>query len=69
MLAVNFILAMLPIIWLMIALGRLKMPGFKACAIAALIAMALSLVYWRLPLIKTCAAAAEGVLNARTEGY
>ena len=64
MLVINFILAMFPLIWLMLALAKLKMPGFKACAIAAVIAMALSLVYWRLPLIKTAAAAAEGVLNA-----
>ena len=32
--AVNFILALLPILWLIIALSVLKMPGFKACVIA-----------------------------------
>ena len=30
MLVLNFLLAMLPILWLMVALAGLKMPGFKA---------------------------------------
>ncbi|MEI3381081.1 MAG: hypothetical protein V8R43_05940 [Dorea sp.] len=29
-----FILALLPILWLMLALGVLKKPAFKACPIA-----------------------------------
>ena len=64
MLAVNFVLAMLPILWLMVALSVLKMPGFKACGIAAVIAMILALVYWRLPVPLVGAAALEGALNA-----
>ena len=34
MLVLKFLLAMLPIFWLMAALAGLKMPGFKACGIA-----------------------------------
>ena len=30
MIVINFLLAMLPIFWLMVALAGLKMPGFKA---------------------------------------
>ena len=45
MLVLRFLLAMLPIIWLMIALSVLKMPGFKACGIAAVIA-ALIIAYF-----------------------
>ena len=41
MLVLNFLLAMLPILWLMVALAGLKMPGFKACAAAAVIAAVL----------------------------
>ena len=31
---VNFFLALVPIIWLIIALTALKMPGHRACVIA-----------------------------------
>ena len=61
---VNFLLAMLPIIWLMVALSVLKMPGFKACAIAAVIAAVLAPLYWKQPVALTGAAALEGALNA-----
>ena len=64
MLVLNFLLAMLPILWLMVALAGLKMPGFKACAIAAVIAAVLSVVYWKHPVGLTGAAALEGILNA-----
>ena len=39
----NFILALAPIIWLIIALSILKMPGYRACVIAAVIAAVLSI--------------------------
>ena len=64
MLVLNFLLAMLPILWLMVALAGLKMPGFKACAAAAVIAAVLSVVYWKHPVALTGAAALEGILNA-----
>ena len=64
MLVLNFLLAMLPIIWLMFALTGLKMPGFKACGIAALIAAVLAPLYWKQPVAWTAAAALEGILNA-----
>ena len=64
MLVLKFLLAMLPIIWLMIALSVLKMPGFKACGIAAVIAAVLATAYWRIPAAWTGAAALEGILNA-----
>ena len=64
MLVLNFLLAMLPIIWLMFALTALKMPGFKACGIAALIAAILAPLYWKQPIPYTAAAALEGILNA-----
>ena len=64
MLVLKFLLAMLPIIWLLIALSGLKMPGFKACAIAAVIAAVLAPVFWKQPIAWTGAAALEGILNA-----
>ena len=64
MLVLNFLLAMLPILWLMFALTALKMPGFKACGLAALIAAILAPLYWKQPVAYTAAAALEGALNA-----
>lgn len=64
MLVVNFLLAMLPIIWLMVALSILKMPGYRACAISTVIAVILAPIYWHLPVGYVGAAALEGALNA-----
>lgn len=38
-LLLHFILALLPIIFLVIVLSFLKMPGFKACPVALVIAV------------------------------
>lgn len=62
----KFILALLPIIWLIIALSGLKMSGAKACFSALLIALAeaVFLPYWNVPLLYAGSAALEGILNA-----
>lgn len=64
MLLLKFVLAMLPIIWLIAALSGLKMAGHKACVIALVITMALAIGYWRLNVLCTATAALEGALNA-----
>ncbi len=64
MLFLKFILAMLPIIWLVAALSGLKMAGHKACVIALLLTMVLAASYWKLSAACTLTAALEGVLNA-----
>ena len=64
MLVVNFLLAMLPIIWLMVALSVLKWPAYRACAVALGIALVLSCAYWRQSATLAGLAVLEGVLNA-----
>ena len=64
MLFLKFILAMIPIIWLIIALSKLKMPSYKACGIALIITVVLAVTYWKLNIVHTSTAALEGVLNA-----
>lgn len=64
MLFLKFILAMLPILWLIAALSGLKMAGHKACVIAFLISAALAFGYWKLSIVCTATAAVEGILNA-----
>ena len=40
----KFILALIPIIWLIVAMSILKMPGFKACFIAFVITFILAAI-------------------------
>ena len=60
----EFVLALLPIIWLIIALTAIKIPGFKACVIALAIAYVLSVFVWKMPLIDSLGAVAEGAALA-----
>ncbi len=64
MLLLEFVLAMLPIIWLIAALSGLKMAGHKACVIALAVTAALAAGYWGLSALCIATAALEGVLNA-----
>lgn len=57
-------LAILPILWLIIALSVLKIAGHKACLIALAITAVLAAGYWKLSLICTATAGLEGILNA-----
>lgn len=62
--ALSFILALLPILWLIIALTALKIPGFKACSIALLIAYVLAVFVWKMPLLNSITAIGEGTALA-----
>lgn len=64
MLLFNFILAMLPIFWLIISLSKLKMASYKACGIALAITAVLAASYWKLNIVHISSAALEGALNA-----
>lgn len=59
---IMFFLAMLPIIWLIIALSGLKMPAFKACPIALLLTIFLSLIVWKMPFMDMFTGALEGAV-------
>ncbi|MCR5295538.1 MAG: L-lactate permease [Lachnospiraceae bacterium] len=61
---IQFLLALLPIIWLIVAMSILKMPGYKACLIAFFITAFTAVLFWKLPLINMATAALEGALNA-----
>ncbi len=64
MLLFEFLLAMLPILWLIAALSGLKMAGHKACVIALFITVLLAAFYWKLSAACAATAALEGILNA-----
>lgn len=64
MIVLRFVLAMLPILWLIIALSVLKMAGHKACVITLVLTALLACFYWKLSAVCTLTAALEGILNA-----
>ncbi len=61
---VMFILALLPIIWLIVAMSILKMPGYKACLISLAITFILAILVWQMPVMHALSAALEGAANA-----
>ena len=60
----SFVLSILPILWLIVALCVLKMPGWIACGIAALISAVIGIGYFHMGMVNALTAALEGVLNA-----
>ena len=62
--AILFLLAMLPIIWLIIALGVLRIPAHIACSLALVIAAILAFIIWKMSVFHIATAALEGVAMA-----
>lgn len=59
-----FILALLPILWLILALTVLKWPTFKAAIGSLILSMLLAFAYWKMPIDQIASAALEGFLMA-----
>lgn len=60
MLLLNFILGLLPIIWLVVSLCGLKWPGYKAGLGALIIAIIEAITYFKLSIIDTLTSVIEG---------
>ncbi|RVU73751.1 L-lactate permease [Lactobacillus xujianguonis] len=58
----NFLLALIPIVWLIFALAIIKMPAAKACVIGLLLTIILAIFAFKLPLIDTLTGTLEGAL-------
>lgn len=58
----SFLLALLPIIWLIFALAIIKMPAAKACIIGLVLTIVLAIFAFKLPLIDTLTGTLEGAL-------
>ena len=56
-----FFIALIPIVWLMISLGALKMPGHKTCPGTLILTIVLAIIVWKMPAIDALTAALEGV--------
>ncbi|NFI81836.1 L-lactate permease [Clostridium botulinum] len=59
-----FVLACIPIVWLMISLGKLKIAGHKACPIALLITLLLAIFIWKMNITDAFTSTLEGVALA-----
>ncbi|MBV7276880.1 L-lactate permease [Clostridiaceae bacterium UIB06] len=64
MLFLKFLIAILPIVWLMVALSKLKMPAHKATSIALVLTVILAVGFWKLNAVYAASAVVEGILNA-----
>jgi lactate permease len=64
MLFLRFLIAVLPIIWLIVGLSKIKMQGYKACSITLILTLVLAIGFWKLNPVYAASAALEGVLNA-----
>lgn len=60
----KFLIAIIPIVWLILALCVIKMPGWKACGIAAVLAAVLAMVCFNMQPLHALSAVLEGTLNA-----
>lgn len=59
-----FIIALIPIAWLMFSLGTLKMPAHKTCTITLVITILLTIVVWKMPISQALSATLEGMAMA-----
>ena len=59
-----FFIALIPIVWLMVSLGVLKMPGHKACPIGLIVTILLAIILWKMPAFDAITAAVEGLALA-----
>lgn len=64
MLFLRFLIAVLPIIWLIVGLSKIKMQGYRACGITLIITLVLAIGFWKLNPAYAATAAVEGILNA-----
>lgn len=62
--ALMFVLALLPIIWLVVALLVFKWPAWKAAIGSLVLAALLSFIIWHFPIDQVATAGLEGILTA-----
>lgn len=58
------LLAFIPLLWLLVSLGIMKMPAYKACIIGLVLSFVIAIVGWGMPFILSVRAALEGVVLA-----
>ena len=59
---IRFAIALLPIVWLIISLGVMRMPAARACVIGLILTMVLAVFSFKLPVLDTASGALEGII-------
>ena len=59
-----FAIAMIPVLWLIVSLGVLKMPAHKTCSFTVILTLAIAIICWRMKLIDGITATVEGMAIA-----
>ena len=59
-----FAIAMIPVLWLIISLGVLKMPAHKTCSFTVILTLAIAIICWRMKFIDGITATVEGMAIA-----
>ena len=59
-----FAIAMIPVLWLIISLGVLKMPAHKTCSFTVILTLIIAMICWRMKFIDGITATVEGMAIA-----
>ena len=59
-----FAIAMIPVLWLIVSLGVLKMPAHKTCSFTVILTLAIAIICWRMKFIDGITATVEGMAMA-----
>ena len=59
-----FAIAMIPVLWLLVSLGVLKMPAHKTCSFTVILTLAIAIICWRMKFIDGITATVEGMAIA-----
>ena len=59
-----FAIAMIPVLWLIVSLGVLKMPAHKTCSFTVILTLAIAILCWRMKFIDGITATVEGMAIA-----
>ena len=59
-----FEIAMIPVLWLIVSLGVLKMPAHKTCSFTVILTLAIAIICWRMKFIDGITATVEGMAIA-----
>ena len=59
-----FAIAMIPVLWLIVSLGVLKMPDHKTCSFTVILTLAIAIICWRMKFIDGITATVEGMAIA-----
>ena len=61
---VLFLIALIPIVWLIVSLGILKLPAHKTCLFTAILSLLIGIIFWKMPIIDAITSSIEGVAIA-----